>query len=339
MIDYYKVLGVSRTAKSDEIKKAYKKLAFQYHPDKNQGNSDAEVKFKEISEAYDTVGDSEKRKVYDSKMSWSFDFNRWHHAFGDADTANNFKSAGRPEAPKGSDITVDVFITLEEIVLGTECIVKVSRMSRCSLCDGTGAKTNKSCSVCNGAGFVRKIQKSSMFANTMTVDKCNSCWGAGVEIDRPCHSCVGTGCLLEEKTIKVNIPIGFQDGEKLRVPNMGNHGNRGGPAGDLFVVVHQTPHTLFTREGKNLFTKVTVSSIDLILGGSYKVPTLFEKVEFKIPSGTQPNTKFRIKEKGVAGGALYVEVLCEIPTAINDEQKKHYEALKKLEKEFDFDSE
>lgn len=339
MVDYYKILGVSRTAKQDEIKKAYKKLALQYHPDKNQDNPEAEVKFKEVSEAYDNLGDSDKRKVYDSKMSFSFDFNRWHHAFGHADTASSFKNTAKPEPPKGSDVNIDLFLTLEELAIGGEHIVKVSRKGRCSLCDGTGAKTNKSCSVCNGAGIVRKIQKSSMFGNSMVVDKCTACWGSGIEIDLPCHNCTGTGCISEEKTIKVNIPAGFLDNEKLRIPAMGNNGLNGGAAGDLYIMVHQTPHALFTREGKNLFTKIKVSSIDLTLGGSRKVPTLFDKVEFKIPPGTQPNTKFRIKDKGILGGSLYVEVLCEIPSSLNEQQIKHYEELRIIEKEYDFESE
>jgi len=339
MQDYYKILGVSRTSTQDEIKKAYKKLAFQFHPDKNQDNAEAEEKFKEISEAYENVGDSGKRSAYDSKMAWGMDFNRWGHAFGTSEAASGFSKAARPEPPKGSDIIEEINVTLEEIAIGSEKVVKISRMGGCSVCDGVGAKTTKTCSLCNGHGVVRKVQKVSMFANAITTESCPNCWGSGVEVDSPCMSCNSTGLIKEEKNIKIAVPIGFHDGESLRVSGMGNCGPKGGRSGDLYIKIRQIPHKIFKRDGKNLFCSTALSSIDLILGVNKKINTLFDTVEFKVPEGTQPNSKFKIKDKGINGGALFVEIQCQIPTGLTYEQKKHYEELKILEKEFEFDIE
>lgn len=337
MIDYYATLGISKSASKEEITKSYKSLSKKYHPDKNPGNTVAEDKFKDISEAYSTLTDKKKRRKYDSKMSFSFDFHRYGHAFGESN-ATDFSQPVKKESPRGDDLKATVDLSLEEITTGCEKTLKLNKWNTCNYCDGTGAESNKTCSLCKGKGIVRKIRTISLMAGrTISVDTCSKCFGNGLEIDKPCMKCQGRGRIKGSTSIKVTIPKGIDDSNFIVIPGQGDAGRLGGRKGDLKIYVNQLPHDKFTRDHNDLHIIREVNITDLILGDTMRIPTLFDEVEIKIPPGTQPNTKFRIKEKGIYNGDLLVEVVLIIPEEITDEQKKLFEKLRIIEKEFIFE--
>lgn len=359
--DYYEVLGVSRDATEEEIKKAYRKLARKYHPDVNKEDKDATEKFKEINEAYEVLSDPEKRAQYDHfghagmgeggfSTSGTGGFGNFggFTDFGDFGGGSIFddifdifgggfgstgsrRSQSRRKAPmRGADLQYELEITLEEAAFGAEKEIELYRMENCEACAGTGAKAGtsaKTCPTCQGTGQVRQAQTlgNIHFTNVTT---CPKCGGSGRIIEEVCPECNGLGRKRVARKIKVNIPPGVDSGSKLRVAGEGEGGENGGPPGDLYIVVRVKPHKLFAREGDDLVYKVPISFVQAALGTEIEVPTLEDKVKLKIPEGTQPGTRFRLKSKGMprskgrGRGDMYVEAEVVIPKNLTGEQRE-----------------
>jgi len=354
--DYYEILGVSKSATADELKSAYRKLALQYHPDKNPGNQEAEKKFKEINEAYNILKDDQKRAAYDR---------HGHNAFhggggrsgGHGFSGNPFESAGFDFSGGFSDIFEDLFgggqgsggrgstkvrgadlrynvqVKLEEAFSGKTEEITFSAASKCDSCHGSGSQDSQksTCSTCNGSGKIRSQQ--GFFA----VERpCHACHGEGEIIKNPCKKCHGTGKVNKQRTLSVNIPQGVEDNTRIRLTGEGESGHRGGPSGDLYLFVSVKPHSLFKREGTDLQCKVPIKLSVAALGGEVEVPSIDGKVSLTIPSGTQSGDKFRLKNKGMtklrstARGDLFVTVHVETPVKLN---KKQIDLLKEFEKE------
>lgn len=338
MINYYSVLGVSRTSTKEEIKSAYKKLARELHPDKNKDNPDAESRFKEVSEAYNNLYDDKKRKSYDGKMKFSFDFNRWGQAFGEANTAENFHKNARPESPPGPDIEYPITLTLDEIISGVKKEVTYKVLKPCRTCDGSGAKTLKSCSVCNGHGTVRQ-KKSGMFGQTLEVSTCKKCWGTAVEIKEPCMDCKGEGRISEEETTEVTIPAGVTSKNFIKIIGKGSAGKRGGPRGNLVLITTEKIPDKITRKGNDLYMDHEITVSEAVLGTTIKVDAPKKSVELRVLPSTQSGTMLRVKNGGILRGNLYVQIKVIIPEIISDEQKQLFERLREIDKEFSFDEE
>lgn len=341
MKSFYEVLGVERSTSDEDVKKAYKKLAVKHHPDKNKGDKEAEKTFKEIAEAYDTLSDPKKKRKYNSQMNSSFNFDRYGDAFGDS-TAASFKHMKKTDPPKGNDLKMPLKVTLEEISKGCEKTIKLDKWNTCTICDGTGAKTNKQCGLCSGKGFVRREIKSSIFgAASIVVQQCNHCRGSKLEIDIPCINCQGSGRLKDECKINIGIPPLVKEGNYIIIKGQGDAGMNGGAYGDLQIIVVEVPHEVFSRSNNNskdLDINIDTTLTELILGGKTKVPTLFGKVEMVIPPGSQPNAQFKIKDKGLGeDGDLYVTLNLILPTDLTEEQKELFEKLQKIDKELQFD--
>jgi molecular chaperone DnaJ len=341
MQNFYEILGVEKTTSDEDVKKAYKKLAVKYHPDKNKGDKEAETKFKEVAEAYDTLSDPAKKKKYNSRMSFSFDFNRYGDAFGESD-ATSFKHMKKQNPPKGDDLKMPLEITLEEISKGCEKTIKLSKWNTCTICDGTGAKTNKGCTLCEGQGFVRRVTKASIFGGTaVTVEQCKRCRGSKVEIDTPCLNCQGSGRLKDDAKINIAVPPLVKSGNYIVIKGQGDAGKNGGAYGDLHINIIEKNHELFTRSERNsndLEIEIDASLSELVLGGKAKIPTLFGKVEMVVPPGSQANAKFKIRNKGLnEKGNLYVTMNLILPTDLTEEQRELFEKLKKIEKDLKFD--
>ncbi len=339
--DYYEVLGVSRNATSDEIKKAYRKLARKYHPDANPGDKDAEAKFKEISEAYVVLSDPEKRAGYD----------RFGHAGADGQGFGGFEGFGdfgglgdifemffggggrtrrRTGPERGQDIRTDMEISLEEAAFGLEREVKVPRVETCGTCGGSGAAAGskpKTCLACAGTGQVQFTQ-STPFGRIVQSRTCDRCRGTGQVIEKPCPTCRGAGSVRKTRSIKVKVPPGVDNGSRLRLAGEGEAGTRGGPPGDLYVYIHVKQHKLFRREGDDLICEIPLSFVQAALGDEIDVPTLEGKEKLKIPEGTQPGTVFRIRGKGVphlngfGRGDQHVRVKVIIPGKLSEKQKE-----------------
>ncbi len=340
--DYYEVLGVSRDASVDEIKKAYRKLARQYHPDANPDDPDAEEKFKEISEAYVVLCDPEKRANYDRFGHAGADgqgfggFNGFG-GFGDfggiEDILEMFFSGGgrrRTGPERGADIRIDMEITLKEAAFGLEREIKVPRTETCSTCGGSGAAAGsnpKTCTTCNGAGQVQFVQ-STPFGRIVQSRTCDQCRGSGRVIEKPCPTCRAAGQTRKTRNIKVKVPPGVDNGSRLRLAGEGEAGTRGGPPGDLYVYIHVKPHRIFKRNGNDLICEVPISFVQAALGDELEVPTLEGKATIKIPEGTQTGTVFRMRGKGVprvdgfGRGDQHVRVKVVTPTKLSDKQKE-----------------
>jgi len=339
--DYYEILEVSRGVDERELKKAYRKMAHQYHPDKNPGDAVAEEKFKELSEAYAVLSDAEKRNRYDrfghaglGDQSGGFSVNI-QDIFGDffGDMFGGSRGRGS-SARRGSDLRYDLMLDFEEAAFGTEKEIVVDRMENCSSCTGSGAKPGSditACGTCQGQGQVRVAQ--GFFAITQV---CPSCEGRGKTIQDPCGECDGVGQNEQERNITVKVPSGVDEGTQLRFVGEGEGGLGGGPRGDLYVVLGTNTHPLFERQGQDVFCEVPVSFPQATLGCHIDVPTLDGKVNLKIPAGTQPGQVFRLRGKGIphlrAGkdgprGDQMVGVRLEVPRKLNAEQRELVESL------------
>lgn len=345
--DYYEVLGVSRTATEPELKSAYRKLALQYHPDRNPGNADAEEKFKEASEAYSVLSDADKRAAYDrfghaglngggfgGGFQTTVDINE---IFGDFFGDIFGTSAGgrrRTRARQGGDLREDLSLSFEEAVFGVKKQIKIRRNEICEECQGSGAQPGKAavtCPDCGGRGQVRFQQGFFSVARS-----CGKCGGTGQIIKDPCMACKGHGRLQKERSLEVQVPPGVEDGTRIRYAEQGDAGVYGGPAGDLYVVLHVGEHAFFERENENLFCVVPISFPQAALGAEITVPTLYGDHKLKVPEGTQTGTRFRIKGKGVpilnstSKGSLYVEVRVETPEKLSKRQRELLEELESL---------
>ncbi|MHC1588296.1 MAG: molecular chaperone DnaJ, partial [Methermicoccaceae archaeon] len=352
--DYYEILGVSRDADANEIKRAYRKLALKYHPDKNP-SKEAEERFKEISEAYAVLSDPEKRAYYDRfgasgvheryteqdifsgsdlfdflrNMGLNIDLNGFG-AFSDLFRGFGFGGFGGQPQQRGEDILVETTVSFEEAAFGTEKQITISKTDRCEQCNGTGAARGtspKQCGTCGGRGQV-STHRQTPFGSFVSITTCPKCRGRGTVIDKPCPKCGGTGRARVKKTLSVKIPKGIEDGMRIRIPNEGSAGEAGAPSGDLFVLVHVKPHELFTREGTELYCDVPITFPQACLGAKVEVPTLDGKAELKIPAGTQSHTTFTLKGKGVYGlsgsrrGDLHVRVVVSVPTHLTPQQRE-----------------
>ena len=345
--DYYDVLGVERGSDEKAIKRAYKKLAMQYHPDRTKGDKAKEEKFKEIQEAYEILGDKEKRAAYDQHGHAAFEQGGmggggFGGGFSGADFGDIFGDMfgdifggggrGRQRVVRGEDLRYDIQITLEEAVKGTTKDIQINTLAHCDSCDGTGAEKGskvETCPSCHGSGRVRRQQ--GFF---VTEALCPTCHGSGKKIEEPCKSCHGEGRVHKKKNLSVKIPAGVDTGNQLRLSGEGAAGENGAPAGDLYVVIHVKEHHIFERDGNNLYCEVPISFSMAALGGEIEVPTLDGKVKLKIPAETQTGKLFRMRGKGVNStrsgyaGDLICRVVIETPVNLNKEQK---ELLEKLE--------
>ena len=348
--DYYEILEVTRETEADGIKKSYRRLAIKYHPDKNPGDKTAEEKFKELSEAYEILSTPEKRAAYDQYGHAAFDprarargggggggggfhdpFDIFREVFGGAGGGSIFENifGGQQTDPsqpqRGDDLRYDLEITLEEAALGCEKEISVTKLDKCETCSGSGAEAGsklKTCATCGGRGQV--LTSRGIFSIAQT---CPHCKGVGRTLEKPCKTCHGDGKHQRSSKIKLKIPAGVEGGSRLRSQGNGEAGFRGGPAGDLYVVLFVKVHEIFKRDGDDLICDVPVSFVQAALGAELEVPTLEGRATIKIPAGTQPATTFRLKGKGVKNlhgyghGDLHVRVQVEVPTHLNSAQK------------------
>ncbi len=341
--DYYELLGAARGSSADELKKAYRKLAMQYHPDRNPGDQEAERKFKEINEAYEVLKDDQKRAAYDQfghaafeggggRGPGDFDFSGsfsdiFESFFGDIMGGGGRRGGGPSGAQRGADLRYNLEVTLEEAFAGKQAKIKVPTAVPCEGCNGTGAAANSkpvACPTCQGRGKVRAQQGFFTIERT-----CPSCNGAGRIIENPCKECGGAGQIHREKTLQVQIPPGVEDGTRIRVSGEGEAGFRGGPPGDLYIFLSVAPHRLFKREGMHLYCRVPFKMTTASLGGTIEVPTIDGgRAKVTIPPGTQTGKQFRLKGKGMpalqgAGtGDLYVLANVETPVNLTKRQRE-----------------
>lgn len=351
--DYYEVLGVNRSATDQELKTAYRRLAHQYHPDKNQADPEAEEKFKEAAEAYAVLSNAEQRQRYDhfghagvssgaAGASWGApgfggieDILGDLFGFGDVFSATGRGGSRRSSAQRGADLRYDLEITLEQAAAGMTAQLRIPKLETCETCNGSGAAAGtkpETCRTCQGAGQVRFQQ--GFFSVSRT---CTACRGTGQVITSPCEGCRGAGRVEREKSIEVKIPAGVETGSRLRLQAEGESGVHGGPAGDLYVVIHVAEHEEFERQGNNLYASAPITFGQAALGAEINVKTLAGDQPLKIPAGTQTGTVFRVRGQGmpVLGGRgkgdLFVSVSLITPTSLNREQRKLLEQLARIE--------
>jgi molecular chaperone DnaJ len=359
--DYYEVLGITKGASEAEIKKAYRKMAMKFHPDKFSNATDkekeeAESKFKEINDAYQVLSDSQKKAQYDKFGHAAFEgaggagsgfggFGSGFGGFGDFDDLGDIFSSffgggrqggGRSRVTPGQDLRYNLEISLKEAAEGIEKKIKYSRRGKCKTCDGSGAEPGssmKTCSKCSGSGRIEEMQRT-MFGVFQNVTECPDCHGKGKVPEKKCHTCGGSGIDKEVVEKSVKIPAGIDDGQRLRLSGMGEASTDGGPNGDLYIYITVTPHELFKRVDNDIYCKLPISFATAALGGEIEVPTLDSPVKMKIPAGTQNGKLFKLKDKGIVNprgygkGDQIVEIFVEVPTNLTEKQK---EIIKQLE--------
>ncbi|MEO1021466.1 MAG: molecular chaperone DnaJ [Bacteroidota bacterium] len=362
--DYYEILGVSKSADDSEIKKAYRKMAMKFHPDRNKGDDDAEKKFKEASEAYEVLRDPQKRARYDQfghagvnghggyggggvdfdGMGFEDIFSRFSDIFGGGMFGDDIFGGGggarsrrqRQPGQPGSDMKLRISLTLEEIAFGTEKKLKIKKQQQCDHCKGTGAETDsdfETCSTCNGMGEVRQISRT-ILGQMVNVQTCPTCQGDGRIIKNKCHKCSGEGRIKGEETVKINIPSGVSNGNYITLRGQGNAGRRGGPAGDLIVLIEEEQHEEFSREQNNIYYDLVLSIPDAILGTEVNVPTLKGRAKLRIEPGTQPGKLLRMRGKGIIGlnnsgiGDQFVRVMVFVPKELSSAEQTAIEDLK-----------
>ncbi len=344
--DYYEILGVAKSSSVEEIKKAYRKLALQYHPDRNPGNADAEEQFKEAAEAYEVLSDPTKRQRYDQfghdGLRRGADFHDFGNmndifsAFGDVFGGSFFeemfggaRSRGRSGPAQGSDLKIRLKLTLEEIATGAEKKLKIRKWKACPDCQGSGAKgggATMTCPVCKGSGEIRQVTRT-ILGQMVNIAMCQNCSGEGRVIKEPCLTCKGDGRIQGEATVKVTIPAGVSEGNYLPLRGEGNVGPRNGPPGDLIVVIEEQPHDVFTRENDDVVLDLLVSFSDAALGGEVDVPTLTGKAKLKIDPGTQSGSVLRMRDKGIphlnnyGRGDQLVRVNVWVPKSLNSQER------------------
>ncbi|MFP4401476.1 MAG: molecular chaperone DnaJ [Candidatus Woesearchaeota archaeon] len=346
--DYYDILGLSKDASQDEIKKAYKKLAKKYHPDLNKDNTEAEDKFKEVNEAFAVLGDQKKRDNYDRFGSaegssgfgqGGFDYSDFEGMSGDFgfdfdDLFGSIFGGGRRSrrsaARRGANLRYDLELDLEDVTRSFEKTILVPRTEKCPKCHGSGAKSDDdiiTCDTCHGTGAVRRTQRTpfGVFAQTTV---CPKCGGKGKTVKEPCEECDGAGKVERERKIKIDIPAGVDSETKLRISGQGDAGENGGPPGDLFVFITVKEHPVFERNGADLYIEIPISYAQAVLGDTVEVPTIYGKAKMKIPSGTQGSTVFRLKNEGLpelngyGNGSEYVKVNIKVPKKISKKQEE-----------------
>ncbi len=350
--DYYEVLGVSKSASIDDIRKAYRKMAMQYHPDRNPDDKSAEEKFKEAAEAYEVLNDADKRARYDRYGHAGVDPNMGGGGFGGGMTMDDifsqfgnifgeeFFGGGRQQrGERGSNLRIKVSLSLEEIAKGVAKKIKVRKQVSCSQCNGSGAKDAGSvstCSTCRGAGVVRQV-RSTFMGQVQTTTTCPSCQGSGQTVTANCSKCRGDGRVYEEETIEIEIPAGVEEGMQLSMRGKGNAGRMGGAAGDLFITIEEKPHTFLQRDGMNLVHDLYLNFADAAIGASVEVPTLEGKVKIKIPAGTQAGKILRLKDKGLPSvqnkhsrGDQLIHVNVWTPKKLTDEERRLLEKLREM---------
>jgi molecular chaperone DnaJ len=356
--DYYEVLGVAKSASADEIKKAYRKVAMQFHPDRNPGDKAAEEKFKEAAEAYEVLSDQEKKAQYDrfghaglnnrggfgggQGMNMEDIFSNFGDIFGDDIFGSFFggggarQRGGKARGTRGSNLRIKLKMNYEEIAKGANKTVKVKKYTSCSTCSGSGARDKNSvqnCSTCNGSGQVRKVT-STFLGQMQTVGTCPTCNGEGSTITNKCTSCKGEGRVYTEETINIDIPAGVQDGMQLSLSGKGNIGERGGAPGDLIVLIEEESHPDLQRDNLNVIYDMHVSIPDAIFGSNVEVPTIDGRAKIKIPPGTQSGKIFRLKGKGFPSinsyerGDQLIHVNVWTPQELSNEEKEMIEKLK-----------
>jgi molecular chaperone DnaJ len=349
--DYYEVLGVTHEASSEEIKRSYRKLAVKFHPDKNPDDASSEEQFKEIGEAYDVLMDEDKRAAYDRfghgafAQGGGFRGGGFHDPFdifrevfgGGGGIFETFFGGGAnrgEDRQRGSDLRYDMEITLEEAAFGVEKEIEIRKLDTCDKCAGTGAEPGSrtiTCPSCGGRGQV--ISSRGFFQVSQT---CPRCRGAGKIIDKPCRACDGEGRVEKSGRVKLKIPAGISTGSRLRSSRNGEAGIRGGPQGDLYVVIHVQEHSVFQRDEDNLYCEVPIPFTMAALGGDVDVPTLEGKANVKVPAGTQSSQMFRLRGKGVINvngrdrGDLMARLIVEVPTHLNGEQRQRLEEFASL---------
>ena len=337
--DYYEILGISNTASDADIKKAFRRLAMKYHPDRNPDDEEAEHRFKEAKEAFDVLSSAEKRAAYDqfghagvdqSVGGGGFGSSGFGDAFSDI-FGDIFGGGGRSRVRRGADLQYNLELSLEDAVAGTTVKIRVPTLKHCTSCSGSGAKPGSSpetCSTCGGHGQVRMQQ--GFFSVQQT---CPNCRGKGTIISDPCNSCHGAGRVKEHKSLSVEVPAGVDNGDRIRLSGEGEAGEAGAPTGDLFVQIHVKPHPIFERDNADLYCEVPINIVTAALGGELEVPSLGGRLNLKIPAGTQTHKLFRMRGKGVKPvrggpvGDLICRIVVETPVKLNGEQKELLEQL------------